>query len=89
MSPYVGCPDITATVTPDLKCPHGSGILLWVHFASDVTPGRLGGSALAQCFKQLGDVCPDMDDPELFVQAFNTTQQLIKGKIDFRGFYLI
>lgn len=25
ISVYAGCPDITATVTPDLKCPRGQG----------------------------------------------------------------
>ena len=50
ISAYVCCPDITATVTPDLKLP-GVGVLLHVPLA----PGhaRLGGSALAQAFGQV------------------------------------
>lgn len=40
---------------------------------------RLGGSALAQCFGQLGSDVPDVDDAQLFVRAFNVTQMLIKG----------
>ena len=49
ISAYVTCPDITLTVTPDLKLP-GSGRLLWV----DLGGGRkrLGGSALAQAHGQ-------------------------------------
>ena len=43
--------------------------------------GRLGGSALAQCYGQIGDESPDLDDPDLFSKAFNVTQQLIKGEI--------
>ncbi len=27
VSVYVGCPDIKLTVTPDLKCPDGKGLL--------------------------------------------------------------
>ena len=38
----------------------------------DLAPGkrRLGGSALAQVFGQLGDESPDMDDPALVRRAF-------------------
>lgn len=50
ISAYVTCPDITLTVTPDLKLP-GSGKLLWV----DLGGGRkrLGGSALAHAYRQV------------------------------------
>lgn len=62
ISAYAFCPDITATVSPDLKCPGGRGALLWVA----LNPGRhrLGGSALAQVYSQIGDLCPDLDDPK-------------------------
>jgi hypothetical protein len=55
ISAYVGCPDITLTVTPDLKLP-GSGRLLWV----DLSGGRkrLGGSALAHAYGQVQHACP-------------------------------
>ena len=51
VSAYVTCPDITLTVTPDLKLP-GTGRLLHV----DLSRGRrcLGGSALAQAYGQVG-----------------------------------
>ncbi|XP_017262724.1 phosphoribosylformylglycinamidine synthase isoform X1 [Kryptolebias marmoratus] len=76
ISAYAVCPDITATVTPDLEDPDGKGVLLWV----PLSPGRhrLGGSALAQCYKQLGDCPPDLDQPELLTACFNTTQKLIE-----------
>ena len=45
ISAYVTCPDITLTVTPDLKLP-GSGRLIHVDLAEGQR--RLGGSALAQ-----------------------------------------
>ena len=50
VSTYVCCPDITATVTPDLKLP-GSGQLLHVPLAKG--RARLGGSALAQAYGQV------------------------------------
>ena len=43
---------------------------------------RLGGSALAQCYKQIGDDCPDLEDSELFVRAFNAIQKALKGKLE-------
>uniref|UniRef100_H3CZV5 Phosphoribosylformylglycinamidine synthase n=1 Tax=Tetraodon nigroviridis TaxID=99883 RepID=H3CZV5_TETNG len=79
ISTYAVCPDITATVTPDLEDPDGKGVLLWV----PVSPGchRLGGSALAQCYSQLGDCSPDMDRPELLSACFNATQSLIQDHL--------
>ncbi|XP_064904264.1 phosphoribosylformylglycinamidine synthase [Columba livia] len=76
ISAYAVCPDITATVTPDLKCPQGQGVLLWV----PLSPGchRLGGSALAQVFGQLGDTSPDLENPKNLVAAFGVTQSLIQ-----------
>ncbi|XP_062412809.1 phosphoribosylformylglycinamidine synthase [Sardina pilchardus] len=79
ISVYAVCPDITVTVTPDLEDPDGQGVLLYV----PVSPGkhRLGGSALAQCFGQLGDCCPDLDHPDKLSACFNTTQALIQDRV--------
>ncbi|XP_012683728.2 phosphoribosylformylglycinamidine synthase isoform X2 [Clupea harengus] len=79
ISVYAVCPDITATVTPDLENPDGQGVLLYV----PVSPGkhRLGGSALAQCFGQLGDCSPDLDHPDKLSACFNTTQALIQDGV--------
>ncbi|EHB04518.1 Phosphoribosylformylglycinamidine synthase [Heterocephalus glaber] len=79
ISAYAVCPDITATVTPDLKHPEGRGHLLYV----PLSPGqyRLGGTALAQCFSQLGEQPPDLDLPENLVRAFSITQGLLKDRL--------
>ncbi|KAJ8388427.1 hypothetical protein AAFF_G00133030 [Aldrovandia affinis] len=79
ISVYAVCPDITATVTPDLKNPDGKGVLLYV----PVCPGkyRLGGSALAQCYGQLGDCSPDLEDPDNLSACFNTTQALLQDRL--------
>jgi phosphoribosylformylglycinamidine synthase len=37
---------------------------------------RLGGSALAQVYGQLGDVCPDLDDPDAFAAMLTTVARL-------------
>ena len=76
MSGYVTVPDVTKTVTPDLKAPGASRILL-VEFGSKSGERRLGGSALAQAYGQMGDVAPDMDDPSYFKAAWEATQTLV------------
>lgn len=59
-------------------CPVYPGHLLYV----PLSPGqhRLGGTALAQCFSQLGEQPPDLDLPENLVRAFSITQGLLKGE---------
>ncbi len=78
VSAYVSCPDITATVTPDLKHP-GDGVLLYVDLGSG--NHRLGGSALAQVYEQVGDETPDVEDTGLLKRAFNTVQKLIERRL--------
>lgn len=82
ISAYVTCPDVEATVTPDLKR-SGRSCLVFV----DLSDGkrRLGGSALAQVYSQVGDESPDLDNPQQFVQFFNTTQSLIRQNVILAG----
>lgn len=56
VSTYAPCWDVRKVVTPDLKAPGmgKSGVLLFVDLSGGYC--RLGGSALAQVFKQLGKV---------------------------------
>ncbi|XP_047020025.1 phosphoribosylformylglycinamidine synthase [Helicoverpa zea] len=78
VSTYAPCPDITVKIEPALL-QEGSA-LVYV----PVSPGkyRLGGSALAQCYKQLGDNPPDLDDPAVLKAMFKVTQKLLKeGKL--------
>ncbi|XP_069762804.1 phosphoribosylformylglycinamidine synthase isoform X2 [Narcine bancroftii] len=79
ISVYAMCPDITSTVTPDLKNPHGQGVLLHV----PITPGqyRMGGTALAQCYSQIGNCCPDLDSPHHLKSCFTVTQQLLDEQV--------
>ncbi|XP_047003252.1 phosphoribosylformylglycinamidine synthase isoform X1 [Schistocerca americana] len=78
VSAYAPCPDVRQVVTPDLKSPSvgRSGLLFHVDLSGGCN--RLGGSALAQCFRQLGDSCPDLEQPSLLKKAFGVTQKLIK-----------
>ncbi|KMT18055.1 hypothetical protein BVRB_2g032480 [Beta vulgaris subsp. vulgaris] len=74
ISAYVTTPDITKTVTPDLKL-RDDGVLIHVDLAKGKR--RLGGSALAQAFDQIGSESPDIDDVSYFKRAFNAVQELI------------
>ena len=73
--------DITLTVTPDLKG-EGSALLL-VPLARDRR--RLGGSALAQVYAQIGDSCPDLDEPALLGRAFAAVQALLSSRAVLSG----
>ncbi|XP_043942613.1 phosphoribosylformylglycinamidine synthase isoform X2 [Protopterus annectens] len=79
ISVYAVCPDITATITPDLKNPSGKGVLL--HLPISAGRYRLGGSALAQCFSQIGDCSPDLDNPSILASCFEVTQRLLQERI--------
>ncbi|HEX8949079.1 MAG TPA: phosphoribosylformylglycinamidine synthase, partial [Dissulfurispiraceae bacterium] len=75
ISAYAGCPDITKVVTPDLKSP-GRSRLIFIDLGQG--KDRLGGSALAQCYKQVGDESPDVEDTRLLRDAFDAIQSLIE-----------
>lgn len=70
---YAPIPDITRKVTPDIKKPGKSRLGL---IDLGMGKNRLGGSAYAQSFNQLGNETPDID-PELLRNAFNAIQQMI------------
>jgi phosphoribosylformylglycinamidine synthase len=80
---YVTCPDITKTVTPDLKCPASGSYLIYVDLGGGKT--RLGGSALAQVYNQIGDESPDIEDFALLKAAVNVTQDLIDQQVILAG----
>ncbi|KAJ8675420.1 hypothetical protein QAD02_011206 [Eretmocerus hayati] len=82
VSCYAPCPDITLVVTPDLKAPSlgKEGTLIFVDLSAG--KNRLGGSAFAQVYNQLGDTVPDVVSADSIKNAFKATQKLIKdGKI--------
>ncbi|MCW8834449.1 MAG: phosphoribosylformylglycinamidine synthase [Colwellia sp.] len=68
--------DIRKTVTPQLRTDLGDTRLV----AIDLSKGknRLGGSCLAQVYKQLGNETPDVDSPEILKGFFNAMQTLVR-----------
>jgi len=82
ISAYATMPDITKVVTPDIKTP-GQSQLVLVEIARDKV--RLGGSALAQVYGQVGSESPDVDDPEMLKRAFLAVQKLIAENLILAG----
>ena len=81
---YAPCPDITKTVTPDFKYPD-VGQVVYVNLSGRSGLRRLGGSALATVFAQLGDESADMDDVDQFGRCFRAVQQLVSGRLVVSG----
>ena len=75
ISAYAPATDITKVVTPDIKLP-GRSVLLHVDLAKGRR--RIGGSALLQCYGQIGDVSPDIEDAGMLRRAFGAVQALIR-----------
>ncbi|CAB0151558.1 Phosphoribosylformylglycinamidine synthase [Pseudidiomarina piscicola] len=70
--------DVRRTVTPQLRTDKGPSQLLLVDLGHGQT--RLGGSALAQVYRQLGDATPDVDDAKALKAFFEVTQRLVRDK---------
>lgn len=82
ISAYAPCPDITAVITPDLKAPGKSGL---IYIDLGCGKNRLGGSALAQCYKQVGAEVPDVTDTKILKDAFKSVQRMIERGLVLAG----
>jgi phosphoribosylformylglycinamidine synthase len=80
VSAFAPATDIRRALTPELRTGHGETELLLIDLGAG--KNRLGGSALAQVFGQLGEVPPDLDDPTRLLGFFAAIQELMRdGKI--------
>ncbi|MBW2240719.1 MAG: phosphoribosylformylglycinamidine synthase [Deltaproteobacteria bacterium] len=61
VSAFAPVGDAGASLTPELRRDAGATVLLLVDLAGGAK--RLGASALAQVYRQVGDEAPDLDDP--------------------------
>ncbi|MBK1652269.1 phosphoribosylformylglycinamidine synthase [Halorhodospira halochloris] len=75
VSAFAPVTDVRASVTPQLDRQAEDTVLL----AIDLSAGRnrLGGSALAQVYNQIGAQPADLDQPEALRWAFDAIQQLL------------
>ena len=80
MTAFAPVTDVRTTLTPQLRTDKGDTSLVLIDLGQG--KNRLGGSALAQVYKQLGKVAPDLDSPELLKGMFNAIQTLLaQGKL--------
>jgi phosphoribosylformylglycinamidine synthase len=74
VSAFAPLEDVRRTLTPQLRTDAGDTELVLVDLGRG--RNRLGGSILAQTWSQLGDDCPDLDDPALLKGFFAAMQAL-------------
>ena len=79
VSAFAPVPDARRVLTPLLALDAGDTELLWI----DLSAGRLrlGGSALAQAYAQLGSETPDVDDAARLAAFFETIQLLQRDDV--------
>jgi len=77
LSAYAPMDNITKKITPDFK--YGGSDILFIDLGYNYT--RLGGSALAQIYNQIGDDCPDFKNITLFKLIFDNIQNNLFNKI--------
>ena len=71
---FAPVPDARRVLTPLLVLDCGDTALIWIDLGAGKR--RLGASALAQVYGQLGDVGPDLDDPSKLAAFFAAIQAL-------------
>jgi len=74
VSAFAPVTDVRRTLTPQLRTDKGDTDLVLVDLGQG--RNRLGGSALAQVYRQIGNRVPDIADPELLKGLFNAIQDL-------------
>ncbi|MDK8465039.1 phosphoribosylformylglycinamidine synthase [Marinobacter sp. SS13-12] len=74
ISGFAPVTDVDRTLTPQLITDAGETDLILIDLAAG--QNRLGGSALAQVYRQMGAVAPDLDDPEDIKAFFAVIQGL-------------
>jgi phosphoribosylformylglycinamidine synthase len=66
--------NVRQSLTPQLQTDVADSLLLLIDLGQG--ENRLGGSALAQVYNQLGDTCPDVNEPTLLANFFHLIQAL-------------
>ncbi len=80
ISAFAPTSDVRQTLTPELRLDAGETDLILIDLGCG--KNRLGGSALAQVTKQVGDTVPDVDDVKTLLGFFTTIQALnAQGKL--------
>ncbi|MBL8539468.1 MAG: phosphoribosylformylglycinamidine synthase, partial [Betaproteobacteria bacterium] len=77
VSAFAPVEDARSTLTPRLRLDQGATRLLLIDLGCG--RNRLGGSALAQVHRQVGEAAPDVDGPDALRAFFAVIQQLHRG----------
>ena len=77
VSAFAPVKDVRKTLTPDLK--PGASSLLLIDLGK--RRNRLGASALAQVYNQVGDTAPDANEPALLKAFFEAMQELVAQRL--------
>lgn len=81
ISAYASMSDIRRVITPDVKQPGSTLVLIDLSGNQQ----RLGGSSLAQVLGSVGNEVPDMDDPALVKNGFAAIQECIDKDLILSG----
>ncbi len=71
--------DVRKTLTPQLRTDRGDTELLLIDLGK--SRDRLGGSALAQVYRQMGNAAPDVDSSRVLKDFFTAIQSLNEGSL--------
>jgi len=74
ISAFAEVTDVRKTLTPQLQTEKGDSDLILIDLGKG--HNRLGASALAQVYKQIGRHAPDLDDPHALQSFFDVIQEL-------------
>ena len=74
VSAFAPTSDVRRTLTPQLRRDFGDTDLVLIDLGRG--RNRLGGSALAQVFRQIGNRVPDLEDPQRLRALFDAVQEL-------------
>ena len=79
ISSFARAEDVRKTLTPQLRTDKGETSLIYIDLGE--RQGRLGGSALAQVYRQLGNTCANLDHPSRLKGLFDAVQFLNKSDL--------
>ncbi|MCK0526690.1 MULTISPECIES: phosphoribosylformylglycinamidine synthase [unclassified Anaerobiospirillum] len=79
ISSFARAEDVRKTLTPQLRTDKGDTSLIYIDLGE--RQGRLGGSALAQVYRQLGSVPANLDHPARLKGLFDAVQFLNKADL--------
>ncbi len=79
ISAFAPVRNVRHTLTPQLRCDCGDCDLILIDLGRGLN--RLGGSALAQVYRQMGHHPPDLDNPQALKSLFAAIQELNRDRL--------